>query len=444
MMYVTKESVKSIESFCSQLLVISQKQLTGRLELQNEKREKWSLYFNLGRLAWVTTAKQNHRRWQRLMCKYCPGVAWEQVNYLTYQECESCHYQLLSTLAEKQLMTSDQVLAVIKASIVEILFDIFQSIEANKSANINVNKTEKLPCLWDSNGKMTTRKIFQTQWFPKVRPSQNLILPPFYLLDVKRLINQTFKEWQDWIKAGLTSFSPNLIPIIKYRKTQENNDVNYQELLQFIGNQHTLRELELKNNNWNLIQITQFMLPYVRQNIIELVLENDTKIDLSRSCNLDKDNLSIISIGNNPRLTQILGQVTENYGYQFVSIKNELLALQILLKQQPDLVFINRTMSIMNGYEICAQIRRSSSLKKIPVIMFTDHDNLFDRARAKITGVNNFVEETINYNTIQKMIGYYQSQKFDLTYQRSKKEKSVKKISNVASSMNSFSKVLAT
>ena len=58
MIFVTEEIFTSSKSICSQLLLISQKQLTGRLDLQNKKGAQWNLYFNLGRLVWATA--DNH------------------------------------------------------------------------------------------------------------------------------------------------------------------------------------------------------------------------------------------------------------------------------------------------------------------------------------------------------------------------------------------------
>ena len=141
MIYVTEGLFTSSKHICSQLSLISKKQLTGRLDLQNQRGEQWTLYFNLGRLVWATAGKQPNRRWRRLMYQYCPGVNWQQVNCHischSRQKFECWDYQLVNTLAEEKLITLDQVLAVIKATVVEVMFDIFQSLDSNHSVHLS-------------------------------------------------------------------------------------------------------------------------------------------------------------------------------------------------------------------------------------------------------------------------------------------------------------------
>ena len=53
-------------------------------------------------------------------------------------------------------------------------------------------------------------------------------------------------------------------------------------------------------------------------------------------------------------------------------------------------------MPIANGYEVCSQIRRISSLKEIPVIIVTSNDGIADRVRARLVGASGFLGKPID------------------------------------------------
>ena len=47
------------------------------------------------------------------------------------------------------------------------------------------------------------------------------------------------------------------------------------------------------------------------------------------------------------------------------------------------MIFLDIGMPILNGYEVCTQIRRVSKLQEVPIIMLTGNDGVFDRVKAK-------------------------------------------------------------
>jgi DNA-binding response OmpR family regulator len=64
-------------------------------------------------------------------------------------------------------------------------------------------------------------------------------------------------------------------------------------------------------------------------------------------------------------------------------------------------------MPIANGYEICAQIRRVSALKNMPVVILTGRDGLVDRVRATIVGCSDFIAKPVEAEKVLKVIEKY-------------------------------------
>ncbi len=64
-------------------------------------------------------------------------------------------------------------------------------------------------------------------------------------------------------------------------------------------------------------------------------------------------------------------------------------------------------MPISNGYEVCEQIRKTPSLKHIPVVILTAKDGLFDRLHAKIVGANEFLGKPISHTDVLRILKKY-------------------------------------
>ncbi|MDR9403051.1 MAG: response regulator, partial [Halothece sp. Uz-M2-17] len=76
--------------------------------------------------------------------------------------------------------------------------------------------------------------------------------------------------------------------------------------------------------------------------------------------------------------------------------------------------FLDLIMPNTNGYEICTQLRRVSSLQEIPIIILTGKDGLIDRMRAKMVGATQYMSKPVDRSTIlesvQKYLPYHRSQ----------------------------------
>lgn len=92
---------------------------------------------------------------------------------------------------------------------------------------------------------------------------------------------------------------------------------------------------------------------------------------------------------------QIMEDILQKASYGFLSVKDSMQALPLLLQHKPDAIFLDLVMPVANGYEICAQIRRISIFKNTPVIILTGNDGIVDRVRAKIVGATDFLPKPI-------------------------------------------------
>ena len=66
-------------------------------------------------------------------------------------------------------------------------------------------------------------------------------------------------------------------------------------------------------------------------------------------------------------------------------------ALSKIADHQPDLIFVDIMMPRLDGYETCSLIKHNKTFRDTPVIMLSSKDGLFDRARGRIVGSEQYL-----------------------------------------------------
>ncbi|MCV2357513.1 response regulator [Paucibacter sp. TC2R-5] len=78
-------------------------------------------------------------------------------------------------------------------------------------------------------------------------------------------------------------------------------------------------------------------------------------------------------------------------GHEVVLAEDGFDALAKLSDYQPDLVFCDILMPRLDGYQTCAIIKRNPVFAGVPVIMLSSKDGLFDKARGRMVGSQDYL-----------------------------------------------------
>jgi len=78
-------------------------------------------------------------------------------------------------------------------------------------------------------------------------------------------------------------------------------------------------------------------------------------------------------------------------GYTVVTAQDGFEALSKIADHEPDIIFIDIMMPRLDGYQACALIKNNARFAKVPVIMLSSKDGLFDRARGRIVGSDEYL-----------------------------------------------------
>ncbi|MGH8454949.1 MAG: twitching motility response regulator PilG [Nevskiales bacterium] len=66
-------------------------------------------------------------------------------------------------------------------------------------------------------------------------------------------------------------------------------------------------------------------------------------------------------------------------------------ALAKIADHGPDIIFVDIMMPRLDGYQTCALIKNNPKYRATPVIMLSSKDGLFDRARGRIVGSDQYL-----------------------------------------------------
>ena len=66
-------------------------------------------------------------------------------------------------------------------------------------------------------------------------------------------------------------------------------------------------------------------------------------------------------------------------------------ALAKIADHQPDIVFVDIMMPRLDGYQTCALIKNNQMFKATPVIMLSSKDGIFDKAKGRIVGAEQYL-----------------------------------------------------
>ena len=85
-------------------------------------------------------------------------------------------------------------------------------------------------------------------------------------------------------------------------------------------------------------------------------------------------------------------------------------ALSKIADHAPDLIFVDIMMPRLDGYQTCALIKKNARLKATPVIMLSSKDGLFDRARGRLAGSDEYLTKPFTKESLLRSVATHTRQ----------------------------------
>ena len=91
-------------------------------------------------------------------------------------------------------------------------------------------------------------------------------------------------------------------------------------------------------------------------------------------------------------------------GYEVILAEDGFDALAKISDHQPNVIFVDIMMPRLDGYQTCALIKKNAKFHDTPVVMLSSKDGLFDRARGRMVGSDQYLTKPFTKESLLKAV----------------------------------------
>jgi len=101
--------------------------------------------------------------------------------------------------------------------------------------------------------------------------------------------------------------------------------------------------------------------------------------------------LNVMVIDDSKTIRRTAETLLKKAGCEVITAIDGFEALAKIADHRPDIIFVDIMMPRLDGYQTCALIKNNHNYKSTPVIMLSSKDGLFDKARGRIVGSEQYL-----------------------------------------------------
>ncbi len=101
--------------------------------------------------------------------------------------------------------------------------------------------------------------------------------------------------------------------------------------------------------------------------------------------------LKVMVIDDSKTIRRTAETLLKKAGCEVLTATDGFEALAKIADSHPDVIFVDIMMPRLDGYQTCSLIKHNEEFKSTPVIMLSSKDGLFDRARGRIVGSDQYL-----------------------------------------------------
>jgi twitching motility two-component system response regulator PilG len=98
-------------------------------------------------------------------------------------------------------------------------------------------------------------------------------------------------------------------------------------------------------------------------------------------------------------------------GCQVILAEDGFDALAKITEHAPEIIFVDIMMPRLDGYQTCSLIKKNTRFSATPVIMLSSKDGLFDKARGRMVGSNEYLTKPFTKDTLLSAVQRHTTQR---------------------------------
>jgi two-component system, chemotaxis family, response regulator PixG len=261
--------------------------------------------------------------------------------------------------------------------------------------------------------KETIRSFLLLAEFTYSFVDDNRQFPILWSTNFLSLSKECQDEISDWKALGARIYSPYQRPFV-LKKNGDNGKYDYLQKF-LIGVDFNNLALQL---NRPAIRVAQSLDPLIEAGVVGLRPPKSQYAKLPKSSVVESDQdlsfemitatqYKIVCVDDSPTILQRMNDFLGSTHFQIFPVLDSAAALTKIITIKPHIILMDIDMPNIDGYKLCAMVRRNSAFKDTPIIMVTSNSGFVDRTRAKFSGATDYMTKPFTQLSLNDMVFKY-------------------------------------
>jgi twitching motility two-component system response regulator PilG len=235
--------------------------------------------------------------------------------------------------------------------------------------------------------------------------------PQLTTLEIGPLLVKIIKQVQEWKQFHPHIQSPDQCPVISdpAQLREILNESAFKMLGRWVDGKTSIRQMA-RYLNRDILTVAKAIYPYVQQGLVQLLhLTSEDSGFGRRDFDLPQQDKvpRIVCIDDGATIRKAVEFILNEQGYEATAISNPVRALSLVFQLKPDLILCDIAMPELDGYEICAMLRKSTAFRQTPIVMLTGKDGFTDRVKARMVGATDYLTKPFGESELLMLVEKY-------------------------------------
>lgn len=338
--------------------------------------QSWFVFFFNGQIIYAGDSRANLIRLRDYLRRYKLEDALDRVSVSAIATINAPEYGHLWALIENHILTPTQGRSIIQSMVHETLFDLLS--------------------------------LHQGAFVFEI---SSALSPQLSTLEVGPLVIKIMKQVQEWKQFHPHIQSPNQCPVIANPEQLRGTltETTFNTLERWVDGKTSIRQMA-RYLNRDVLTVAKAIYPYVQQGYVQILhlppedsTLNPHEFEFSQPNRVPR----VVCIDDGNTIRKAVEYILNQHGYEATAISNPLKALSLVFQLKPDLILCDIAMPELDGYEICAMLRRSTAFRETPIVMLTGKDGFIDRVKARMVGATDYLTKPFGESELLMLVEKY-------------------------------------
>ena len=146
-----------------------------------------------------------------------------------------------------------------------------------------------------------------------------------------------------------------------------------------------------------------------QNNIITPQVEEETNLLKGNGLRASNKTYNIVCVDDSLTVLNSIKEFLKHDNIEVFPINNAGKAMMLMTRIEPNLIFMDIGMPLIDGYKLCSLLRKSTKFKDIPIIMLTGNKGIINRAKAKMVGATDYMTKPFTQDDLLNIAFRYLS-----------------------------------